>query len=105
MNVLYAFLVLIVLGFLLGLLLYFASRFFRVEEDPRIKEVARLLPNYNCGACGEAGCNAMAEAIVNGKVKKLSQCKPGKKDANFEPIIAYLKEHPNQDGTYTIPEI
>ena len=48
---------------------------------------------------------AMAEAIVKGEQKKLSACKPGKKDKNFDPIIAYMEEHPDEDGTKHIPTL
>ena len=65
----------------------------------RIEEVAKRLPNYNCGSCGYAGCKAMAEAIVSGKEENLKKCKPGKEDLNFKPIIQYLDEHPNEDGS------
>ena len=65
----------------------------------RIAEVAKRLPNYNCGSCGYAGCNAMAEAIVTGKEQSLKKCKPGKEETNFNPIIEYLNEHPNEDGS------
>ena len=41
----------------------------------------------------------MAEAIVSGKEKNLRKCKPGKDDANFKPIVEYLNEHPNDDGS------
>ena len=42
-----------------------AARIFFVQEDPRFKGVADLLPGANCGGCGYAGCTACAEAIVN----------------------------------------
>jgi electron transport complex protein RnfB len=40
-----------------------------VWEDPRIDEVATMLPGANCGACGLAGCRAFAEALVDGKIQ------------------------------------
>ena len=91
---LYAFLILLGLGLI-----------FHVKEDNRIADVEKMLPNFNCGACGHAGCHAMAEAIVKGEQKKLSACKPGKKDKNFDPIIAYMEEHPDDDGTKHIPTL
>lgn len=45
--------------------LLFASKKFHVDEDPRIEEVAELLPAANCGACGYTGCTAYAEHIVS----------------------------------------
>ncbi len=42
----------------------FVARRFRVEEDPRIDEVERMLPGANCGGCGFAGCRGLADALV-----------------------------------------
>ncbi len=53
-----------VLGALLAVILYFVAQKFRVEEDPRIDDVEKMLPGANCGGCGFAGCRAMAEALV-----------------------------------------
>lgn len=52
------------IGGSLSLVLFGASKRFKVEEDPRIDEVQEALPAANCGACGLAGCRAFAEAIV-----------------------------------------
>ena len=105
MTVLWAFLLLLGLGAILGLLLALAAKFLKVEEDPRIKDVENLLPKYNCGACGMAGCHDLAEALVTGQVTKVSLCKAGKKEKNYDPIIAYLSSHPGADGKTNIPTI
>lgn len=47
-----------------GTLIAVADRYFRVEEDPRIGLVEGALAGTNCGACGEPGCHAFAEALV-----------------------------------------
>ena len=99
MEILWAVLILLGIGLLLGLGLAIAAKFLYVKEDERIEEVANRLPNYNCGSCGYAGCHAMAEAIVTGKEENLRKCKPGKDDANFKPIMEYLDNHPNEDGS------
>jgi electron transport complex protein RnfB len=99
MDVIYPFFVLGVLGILLGVVLSLANQYLAVKEDPRIDDVEKLLPNYNCGACGTPGCRAFATAIINGEVKNVSRCKPGKLDKHFNPILEYLKDHPNPDGT------
>ena len=99
MEILWAILILLGIGLLLGLGLAIAAKILHVKEDERIEEVAKRLPNYNCGSCGYAGCKSMAEAIVTGKEENLRKCKPGKEDANFKPIIDYLNEHPNEDGS------
>ena len=59
--------VLAVVGLLVGLLLVFANDAFAVEVDPKEIEVRACLPGNNCGACGQAGCDAMAAAIVRGE--------------------------------------
>ncbi len=87
-----------IMGLLLGLGLAYAAEFFKVEIDERIEKVTSFLPGINCGACGYPGCAGFAEGIVDGEVSKLSACKPGK-DINYDPILEYLKDHPNPDGT------
>ena len=99
MEILWAVLILLGIGAALGLGLAIAAKILYVKEDERIEEVAKRLPNYNCGSCGYAGCKAMAEAVVTGKEENLKKCKPGKEDLNFKPIIQYLDEHPNEDGS------
>ncbi|MBP5694789.1 MAG: electron transporter RnfB [Bacilli bacterium] len=96
---LWSIVVLLGLGLLLGFGLAIAAKILYVKEDERIDEVAKRLPNYNCGSCGYAGCKGLAEAIVTGKESNLKKCKPGKQETNFDPIIKYLNEHPNEDGT------
>lgn len=53
-----------VLGAVLAVVLYFVAQKFKVEEDPRIDDVEKMLPGANCGGCGFAGCRAMSEALV-----------------------------------------
>lgn len=57
-------LVLLILGVLAAVLLFFVARKFFVYEDPRIDEVEALLPSANCGGCGYPGCRGFADAIV-----------------------------------------
>lgn len=99
MDILWAVLILLGIGLVLGIGLAVAAKVLYVKEDERIEEVAKRLPNYNCGSCGYAGCKGLAEAIVTGKEQSLKKCKPGKEDANFKPIIEYLEAHPNEDGS------
>ena len=61
-----------VLGVLLALVLYLVAKKFKVEEDPLIDEVEKLMPGANCGGCGFAGCRAFAEAAV--KAPNLDSC-------------------------------
>ena len=46
--------ILTVLGLLLALILFWVARKFKVEEDPRIDEVEKVMPGANCGGCGFA---------------------------------------------------
>jgi len=43
--------ILTVLGVVLAVVLYFVAEKFKVEEDPRIDEVEKVLPGANCGGC------------------------------------------------------
>lgn len=99
MTWLYTTLVLGILGLLLGYGLSYAAERFKVEVDERIETVIEMLPGYNCGACGYPGCAGFGEGIIQGEVDKLSMCKPGK-DEHYDPIIAYLNDHPNPDGSF-----
>lgn len=87
-----------VMGLILGLGLAFAADVFKVEVDQRLEAIEKMLPGYNCGACGYPGCSGFAEGIMEGQVEKLNMCKPGK-DEHYDAILAYLKDHPNSDGS------
>ncbi len=52
------------LGLILALLLFLLAKKFKVEEDPRIDEVEKVMPGANCGGCGFAGCRAFADSAV-----------------------------------------
>lgn len=52
------------LGLLLSVILFFIAKKFKVEEDPRIDEVEKVMPGANCGGCGFAGCRAFADSAV-----------------------------------------
>ncbi len=54
------------MGVVLGAFLGFAATVFKVETDPRVPKVRECLPGANCGGCGFAGCDALADAIVKG---------------------------------------
>lgn len=92
-----AILVTLVIGALLGLVLGIASKVFEVKEDPRLEKVTEMLPGYNCGGCGFAGCSSMAAALVNQDVNSTSHCKPCKKEQRLA-IVQYLNETPGPNG-------
>ena len=55
-----------VIGIVVGAGLVFTGKKFHVEVDERETAVRDCLPGNNCGACGFAGCDAAAAAIVAG---------------------------------------
>lgn len=87
-TVLYAVLALGGIGLVFGMVLTFADKKFHVPVDERVDQVRTALPGANCGACGCAGCNAYAEAVVAGEVKP-NLCTPGGKKS-AEEIAAIL---------------
>ena len=66
-TVLITTLVITVIGIIVGAGLVFTGNKFYVEVDEREAAVREVLPGNNCGACGYAGCDAMAAAIVAGE--------------------------------------
>ena len=98
-TILFSVVVLLAVGAVLGLLLAVASKYLTVEQDERIDKVIEMLPGYNCGACGKAGCAAFGEALVTGEVTTVSGCKVIKPDKKQE-IKDYLDNTPGADGSY-----
>ncbi len=54
-------------GLFVGVFLGVASKVFAVPVDEKEVAVRELLPGANCGACGYAGCDALAAAIAKGE--------------------------------------
>jgi len=52
------------LGALFAVLLASAGKRFAVQVNPKVEKVLALLPGANCGACGFAGCQGFADAVV-----------------------------------------
>ncbi|MCL2774264.1 MAG: RnfABCDGE type electron transport complex subunit B [Oscillospiraceae bacterium] len=69
MNILWAVIWFLVLGFGFGLILAFAGKIFAVETDERADIITHILPGANCGGCGYTNCAVLAESIVKGKAK------------------------------------
>ena len=97
LDILLAVGVVFVIAALMGLLLAVADKFLYVAVDERITKVTGMLPNANCGGCGYPGCAGLAEALVEGKVKKVSTCRPSKPEAR-QAIKDYLASTPGPDG-------
>ncbi|KGD72891.1 MULTISPECIES: electron transport complex subunit RsxB [Tatumella] len=65
-----------ILGLVFGALLGYASRRFKVEEDPIVEQIDELLPQSQCGQCGYPGCRPYADAVGN-HGEMINKCAPG----------------------------
>lgn len=92
------FVIMALIGGVMGLVLAIASVTFKVEVDVRLATVEELLPGYNCGACGCPGCAGMAEKIMSEEIN-LKACKPSKPEER-EAIAEYLANTPDSEGNY-----
>ncbi|MBI5049335.1 MAG: 4Fe-4S binding protein [Nitrospirae bacterium] len=61
-----------------GIGLAFAARKFAVQTDPRVEQVLDVLAHAHCGACGYAGCQQYAEAVVLKPEVPPNLCTPGR---------------------------
>ena len=102
-SVLYSVLLLVSLGSIAAIVLYFVSKKFYVYEDPLITEVDEILPGANCAGCGSPGCKSFAEKLVTTEdisdlfcpvggndVMKLIAETLGKEVAKKDPTVAVL---------------
>lgn len=64
------------LGLIFGIVLGYASKKFAVKVDERVPLVRECLPSANCGGCGYPGCDAYAQAVVDG-VAPVDACTVG----------------------------
>ena len=64
------------LAALLGALLGWAAVRFRVQADPMVDRIDRLLPQTQCGQCDYPGCRPYARAIAAGEAD-INRCPPG----------------------------
>jgi len=85
--------IMLLLGSFLALGLAYANKRFFIKENALISEIEALLSGANCGACGEAGCHALAEAIVAGK--KAPECCLSSKAENLSKIAELLGKEIN----------
>lgn len=75
-DILIAIIVVTAIGLVAGVVLALASHFMQVQEDETEVKVREALPGVNCGACGYAGCDDYAKAIVKNGAKT-NLCIPG----------------------------
>ena len=70
-----------VIGLICAVVLSVASKFMSVPVDERFGPVRECLPGANCGACGYAGCDSYAQALISGEETRANLCVPGGADA------------------------
>ncbi len=88
-TIIWTIVIIAVLGLVLALILYFVAEKFKVEEDPRIDEVEKVMPGANCGGCGFAGCRAFADAAVKAPNLDNNFCPVGGNDV-MKKVAAIL---------------
>lgn len=76
------------IGAAFGIGLAYAARRFAVRTDPKVDAVRDALPGANCGACGFAGCQGYAEAVVSDPGLSPGLCAPGK--AEVAALVARI---------------
>ncbi len=112
MGILIAFLVMLSISLIAGILISVLSHFFVVAENPLKKEIRDCLPGINCGACGYKGCDDYAAALAEGGVNP-SLCIPGAQDVAdrigsiigveaepFKDVVAFVACNGTCDATF-----
>ena len=89
LSLLYTVLTLCAIGVVAAVILYFVAQKFKVEEDPRIDDVEKMLPGANCGGCGFPGCRGLATALVEQEDISSLYCSVGGGDC-MKAIADYL---------------
>lgn len=64
------------LSLVFALVLLVASIKFKVQPDPKVEQIHKVLPNIDCGACGYAGCASYAKAVA-ANPDLIGLCAPG----------------------------
>ncbi len=63
-------------GLFVGIFLGIFGKIFAVPSDERVDAIREALPGNNCGGCGYSGCDALAQAIAEGKAS-INACPVG----------------------------
>ena len=116
MEILIAFLAMLGIALIIGILLLVCSHLFAVAENPLKKEIRECLPGINCGACGYKGCDDYAEALAEGGVKP-NLCVPGAQSVAdkigeilnieaepFKDVVAFVACNGTCDATFKTSE-
>ena len=79
MEYVWPILILFVIALVFGILITILSKKLAVKKDEKEEKIRELLAGANCGACGQAGCDAFAKALCEGKAN-ISDCNATAKD-------------------------
>jgi len=88
MSLSLALFIFLLLAIVMGGLLGFAAKKFKVEGDPIVEQINALLPQTQCGQCTFPGCKPYATAIASGEAD-INQCPPGG-DATIKQLANLL---------------
>lgn len=66
-----------IMALVFGVLLALIAKKFFVKTDPRVDEITEALAHAHCGACGFAGCEQYAVAVLNDPSVPPNLCTPG----------------------------
>lgn len=88
------------IGLISAIVLFVASKKFAVYEDPRIGEVAEVLPQANCGGCGYPGCAGFAEACVKAGSLEGKLCPVG-----GQPVMARVAAILGLEAASAVPKV
>ncbi len=73
-----------VIGLIAAVGLTVASKVFAVPVDEKAEAIRECLPGANCGACGFSGCDGYAAALSKGETTDTALCAPGGNDVSKE---------------------
>lgn len=91
LSYVYAVIIVLAIGIVLGILLALANKYLKVEEDPHKEDILKMLPGANCGACGFPGCSGLADAMAKKECSKAEACKVIRGEAK-DKLQSYLDE-------------
>ena len=82
-------------GIVFSLLLIFASKIFKIDDDCEFNNVRNCLPGINCSVCGYASCDEYARGILDGDV--ITKCRPGGKvtQEKLKKVLDHKKQVAN----------